>query len=214
MRVFTGARSSIARFTRVLQLSLTQPQVDCITAYLRSSAAAQSHSATPVSRVPSSSASQLSPLAQRHSINTTDSPSSFSPSAVAVPPDDEVLVADLVCLLSLAGLAPPSSRRPVAAMLCAAGIGSAEALAQVLQQDPDFLSNKVPCASVARHLALTRVLQLSLKQPQAHCLADYVRRHQARQAAQRFNRSLLMAASAAAAVALISAALLRLSRRQ
>jgi hypothetical protein len=99
-------------------------------------------------------------------------------------------------------------------MLCAAGIGSAEALAQVLQQDPDFLSNKVPCASVARHLALTRVLQLSLTQPQVDCLADYVRRHQARQAAQRFNRSLLMAASAAAAVALISAVLLRLSRRQ
>ena len=212
MRVFTGARSSIARFTRVLQLSLTQPQVDCITAYLRSSAAAQSHSATPVSRVPSSSASQLSPLAQRHSINTTDSPSSFSPSAVAA--DDEDDVAELVALLARARLVPSSSRRPVAAMLCAAGIGSAEALAQVLQQDPDFLSNKVPCASVARHPALTRVLQLSLTQPQAHCLADYVRRHQARQAAQSFNRSLLMAASAAAAVALISAALLRLSRRQ
>ena len=100
------------------------------------------------------------------------SPYSRRPPALAHPvvaADDEDDVAELVALLARARLVPSSSRRPVAAMLCAAGIGSAEALAQVLQQDPDLLCNKVPCAAVARHLALTRVLQLSLTQPQVDC---------------------------------------------
>ena len=117
-----------------LQLSLSQPQVDCITAYIRGSSAAHSPMASP-------SASQWSPLAQRSSINQ---PISCSPTApAAVPSDDEDLVTELVSLLARAGLAPPSSRRPVAAMLCAAGVGSAEALLLALDRDPLFLSNQV-----------------------------------------------------------------------
>jgi hypothetical protein len=61
----------------------------------------------------------------------------------AVAPDDEDLVSEFTSLLSRAGLAPPSSRRPVAAMLCAAGIGSAEALLLALDRDPLFLYNQV-----------------------------------------------------------------------
>ncbi len=53
-------------------------------------------------------------------------------------------MAELVFLLARAGLAPPSSRRPVAAALCAAGVGSAEALALTLERDPLFLYNQVP----------------------------------------------------------------------
>ena len=183
---------------------LMPAQSECVVRHVLSQQATAASPALPCSLSPSSLQLPVSPYSRRL-------PALAHPAVAA---DDEDDVAELVALLARARLVPSSSRRPVAAMLCAAGIGSAEALAQVLQQDPDFLSNKVPCASVARHPALTRVLQLSLTQPQAHCLADYVRRHQARQAAQRFNRSLLMAASAAAAVALISAALLRLSRRQ
>jgi hypothetical protein len=53
-------------------------------------------------------------------------------------------VAELVSLLARAGLAPPSSRRPVAAALCAAGVGSAEALALTLERDSSFLLTLVP----------------------------------------------------------------------
>jgi hypothetical protein len=66
-----------------------------------------------------------------------------SPSAVAA--DDEDDAAELVALLARARLVPSSSRRPVAAMLCAAGIGSAEALALAVDRDPTFLCNQVPC---------------------------------------------------------------------
>ncbi len=95
-------------------------------------------------------------------------------------------------------------------MLCAAGIGSAEALAQVLKQDPDFLSDKVPCASVTRHLALTRVLQLSLTQPQVDCITAYLRSS----AAAHRNRLLLAAAAAAGFVAAFAVALKRLNRHR
>jgi hypothetical protein len=62
-----------------------------------------------------------------------------------VPQEDEGLVAELESLLARAVLAPPSSRRPIAAMLCAAGIGSADALAQTLERDPTYLTTQV-CA--------------------------------------------------------------------
>ena len=52
-------------------------------------------------------------------------------------------MAELVALLTRARLVPASSRRPIAAMLCAAGIGSAEALMLAVDRDPSFLSNQV-----------------------------------------------------------------------
>ena len=57
--------------------------------------------------------------------------------------DDEDDVAEVVALLASARLVPTSSRRPIAAMLCAAGIGSAEALMLAVDRDPSFLSNQV-----------------------------------------------------------------------
>ena len=68
---------------------------------------------------------------------------------VAVPLDDEDDVAELVALLTRARLVPASSRRPIAAALCAAGIGSAEALSQVLEHDPMFLTHQVPAVHFA-----------------------------------------------------------------
>ena len=73
--------------------------------------------------------------------------------ALTVPSDDEDLVTELVSLLARAGLAPPSSRRPVAAMLCAAGVGSAEALLLALDRDPSFLSNQVHFVTFAAWFA-------------------------------------------------------------
>ena len=58
-------------------------------------------------------------------------------------------MAELVALLTPARLVPESSRRPIAAALCAAGIGSAEALSQVLGHDPMFLSHQVPAVHFA-----------------------------------------------------------------
>ncbi len=63
---------------------------------------------------------------------------------VAVPLDDEDDVAELVALLTRARIVPASSRRPIAATLCAAGIGSAEALSQVIERDAMFLTHQVP----------------------------------------------------------------------
>jgi hypothetical protein len=131
--------------TYLLQVSLSQPQVDCIASYLRASAAAQPlSSSSPAPRPPSSSLLPCSPLAQRYSPGFSNA-SSFAHAAVpaALPSDDEDLVSEFTSLLSRAGLAPPSSRRPVAAMLCAAGIGSAEALLLALDRDPSFLYNQV-----------------------------------------------------------------------
>ena len=53
-------------------------------------------------------------------------------------------MAELVALLTRARLVPASSRRPIAAALCAAGIGSAEALSQVIERDAMFLTHQVP----------------------------------------------------------------------
>jgi hypothetical protein len=53
--------------------------------------------------------------------------------------DDEDVVAELEELLSRAKLLPTSLRRPIAVMLCAAGIDSSEALEQMLSRDPAFL---------------------------------------------------------------------------
>jgi hypothetical protein len=122
--------------------------VDCITAYLRSSAEAQLHSAlSPASRLSSSSPLQGSPLARRPAAAAS---SAFSPAVhAAVASEDEDDVAELVALLTRARLVPASSRRPIAAALCAAGIGSAEALSQVLEHDPMFLSHQVPAVHFA-----------------------------------------------------------------
>jgi len=64
---------------------------------------------------------------------------------VAVPLDDEDDVAELVALLTRARLVPASSRRPIAAALCAAGIGSAEALSQVIEHDAMFFVSSGAC---------------------------------------------------------------------
>ena len=98
------------------------------------------------------SASQWSPLSQRSSTNQPISSSSTAPAAV--PSDDEDDVAELVALLARARLVPTSSRRPVAAMLCAAGVGSAEALLLALDRDPSFLSNQVHFVTFAVCLTL------------------------------------------------------------
>ena len=74
--------------------------------------------------------------------------------ALTVPSDDEDDVAELVALLARARLVPTSSRRPVAAMLCAAGVGSAEALLLALDRDPLFLSNQVHFVAFAVCLTL------------------------------------------------------------
>ena len=97
------------------------------------------------------SASQWSPLSQRSSTNQPISSSSTAPAAV--PSDDEDDVAELVALLARARLVPTSSRRPVAAMLCAAGVGSAEALLLALDRDPSFLSNQVHFVTFAAWFA-------------------------------------------------------------
>jgi hypothetical protein len=55
-------------------------------------------------------------------------------------------------------------------------------------------------------LSLTCLLQLSLSQPQVHCITAYIRR-------QRRYRLLLAAPAAAGVVALLSAALVRFNRR-
>ena len=68
---------------------------------------------------------------------------------VAVPLDDEDDVAELVALLTRARLVPASSRRPIAAALCAAGIGSAEALSQIMERDAMFLTHQVPAVHFA-----------------------------------------------------------------
>ena len=49
--------------TRLLQLSLSQPQVDCITAHIRSSTAAQPYAASPTS--------QSSPMVRNRAANNT-----------------------------------------------------------------------------------------------------------------------------------------------
>ena len=128
--------------TCLLQLSLSQPQVDCITTYIRSLAAAQPHSvALSALHLSSSSPSQSSPSAQRSLPGLLNVSSSAAP--VTVLSDDEDDVAEVVALLASARLVPTSSRRPIAAMLCAAGIGSAEALMLAVDRDPSFLSNQV-----------------------------------------------------------------------
>ena len=122
--------------------------MDCITAYLRSSAEAQLHSAiSPASRLSSSSPLQGSPLARRPAAAAS---SAFSPAVhAAVASEDEDDVAELVALLTRARLVPASSRRPIAAALCAAGIGSAEALSQVIERDAMFLTHQVPAVRFA-----------------------------------------------------------------
>jgi hypothetical protein len=68
---------------------------------------------------------------------------------VAVPLDDEDDVVELVAMLTRARLVPASSRRPIAAALCAAGIGSAEALSQIMERDAMFLTHQVPAVHFA-----------------------------------------------------------------
>jgi hypothetical protein len=63
-------------------------------------------------------------------------------------------------------------------------------------------------------LALTFAPQLSLSQPQVDCITAYIRSTVHSQAAQRRGRILLIAAAAAGVVAALSAALMRLNRRQ
>jgi len=78
--------------------------------------------------------------------------SSGSSAAVCVLPvasEDEDDVAELVALLTRARLVPASSRRPIAAALCAAGIGSAEALSQIMERDAMFLTHQVPAVHFA-----------------------------------------------------------------
>ena len=68
---------------------------------------------------------------------------------VAIASDDEDDVAEVVALLASARLVPTSSRRPIAAMLCAAGIGSAEDLLHAVDHNPSFLSNQVLLCLIA-----------------------------------------------------------------
>ena len=90
--------------------------------------------------------SSRSPRAVPHATSPYSRPSSGSRAfdcALPVNSDDEDDVAEVVALLASARLVPTSSRRPIAAMLCAAGIGSAEALMLAVDHDPSFLSNQV-----------------------------------------------------------------------
>jgi hypothetical protein len=85
-----------------------------------------------------------SPLAQWYSPGFSNASSTaHTADPAASLSDDEDVVSEFTSLLSRAGLAPPSSRRPIAAMLCAAGIGSEEALLLALDRDPLFLYNQV-----------------------------------------------------------------------
>ncbi len=90
------------------------------------------------------------PLSLAASPHSRRSPGSSAPACVlSVVSEDEDDVAELVALLTRARLVPASSRRPIAAALCAAGIGSAEALSQVIERDAMFLTHQVPAVRFA-----------------------------------------------------------------
>ena len=113
-------------------------QSECIVNHVLGSQTAAAATPGLSSRSPRALAHATSPYSRR-------SLGSFAfDCAVPVNSDDEDDVAEVVALLASARLVPTSSRRPIAAALCAAGIGSAEALSQVIERDAMFLTHQVP----------------------------------------------------------------------
>ncbi len=116
---------------------LMPAQSECIVNHVLGSQTAAAATPGLSSRSPRALAHAASPYSRR------SSGSCAFDCALPVNSDDEDDVAEVVALLASARLVPTSSRRPIAAALCAAGIGSAEALLLAVDRDSSFLSNQV-----------------------------------------------------------------------